>query len=143
MQRNKRNHNHKYHYQPKRGHSSERSYGVLPPPGILESYEEISPGAVAKILDMARSEQEHRHKWENNYLRAMGYTVRVGILLEFALAIIILFVCIMFSSENKVYLASLTIICGFGFLTAAAFIASYTKKYMLRPRRIDENEQKS
>lgn len=142
MQQRRGNHRRQRYHKPNYESKVERNYGILPPPGILESYEEISPGAVSSILEMAHLEQEHRHKWENNYLKAMAYTVRVGILLEFTLAIIILFVCIMLAGDGKTYLASLVAICGFGFLAAVVFIASYTKKYILRPKRTDELERK-
>lgn len=35
---------------------------ILPSPDLLAEYEEMSPGALSKILQMAQKEQDHRHK---------------------------------------------------------------------------------
>lgn len=35
--------------------------GPLPPPGVLQGYEDVVPGAAERIIAMAESEQNHRH----------------------------------------------------------------------------------
>ncbi len=37
--------------------------GPLPPPGLLAQYEAAIPGCGRDIVDMAKSEQKHRHNW--------------------------------------------------------------------------------
>jgi uncharacterized membrane protein len=44
--------------------------GPLPPPGILEQYEKISPGAAARIMDAAHAESVHRQTLESTALNA-------------------------------------------------------------------------
>jgi hypothetical protein len=39
--------------------------GPLPPPEHLRGYNEVVPGSAEKILNMAVSEQGHRHKMQN------------------------------------------------------------------------------
>ena len=63
MQKRRHNRNHRT-FRPTQSHdgfeTSNSSYGILPAPGILESYEELAEGSVSKIIDMAKLEQEHR-----------------------------------------------------------------------------------
>ena len=42
---------------------------ILPSPAILESYEEIHPGMVAKLIKIVEKEQSHRHLLERIKLR--------------------------------------------------------------------------
>lgn len=41
-----------------------RFSGPLPPPGVLQAYDELSPGLAGRIVSMAEREQEHRHALE-------------------------------------------------------------------------------
>jgi len=112
-----------------------RPHNFLPSPGILESYEEISEGSVKKIIDMAESEQQHRHSWENKYLKSMSYTTRVGQLLGFALAIIIVYAALVLHSDLNTVLASVVVFSGFGFLMIAALTTASSRKRIDRPQR--------
>ena len=44
--------------------------GPLPPPGILEQYEKICPGASTRIMDAAHAESVHRQTLESTALGA-------------------------------------------------------------------------
>ena len=44
--------------------------GPLPPPGILEHYERICPGAATRIMDAAHAESVHRQTLESTALNA-------------------------------------------------------------------------
>ena len=44
--------------------------GPLPPPGMLEQYDKICPGAATRIIDAAYEEGVHRHAVENKALDA-------------------------------------------------------------------------
>jgi len=46
-----------------------KAYEILPSPAMLESYEEIAPGIVDKLITLVQKEQAHRHKLEENNLR--------------------------------------------------------------------------
>jgi uncharacterized membrane protein len=115
--------------------SEPRAHNILPSPGILESYEEIAPGSVNKILEMAKLEQEHRHIWENKYLKSMAYTTRVGQLLGFALAIILIYSSMALSLEKNDLLASVIVFSGFAFLMIAALASANSRKHINRPKR--------
>ena len=112
-----------------------RQHNILPSPGILESYEEIAPGSVSKIVEMAKLEHEHRHAWENKYLKSMAYTTRVGQLLGFALAIILIYSAMALSLEKQDTLASVIVFSGFSFLMIAALASANSRKHINRPKR--------
>ncbi|CAK6544657.1 MAG: hypothetical protein IRF16MM_00795 [Candidatus Midichloria mitochondrii] len=42
---------------------------ILPSPAMLESYEEIAPGIVDKLVDLVEKEQKHRHSLEEKALK--------------------------------------------------------------------------
>jgi uncharacterized membrane protein len=51
---------------------------MLPPSRTLESYESIAPGSVNKLLEMAKKEQEHRHSWQDKYIKSHNFSYRTG-----------------------------------------------------------------
>lgn len=112
-----------------------RPHNILPSPGILESYEEISPGSVNKILEMAKQEQDHRHAWENKYLKSMSYTTRVGQLLGFALAIILIYSALALHNDENIMLAAVIVFSGFAFLMIAALTSANSRRHINRPKR--------
>lgn len=133
--RNKRYGGSNYRNQHDGYRADSRPHNILPSPGILESYEEIAEGSVNKILDMAKLEQEHRHAWENKYLKSMAYTTRVGQLLGFALAIILIYSAMALSLEKQDTLASVIVFSGFAFLMIAALASANSRKHINRPKR--------
>lgn len=44
--------------------------GPLPPPDVLERFDQVIPGGAARILQMAESEQSHRISFEQSALKA-------------------------------------------------------------------------
>jgi len=42
--------------------------GPMPPPEILQGYEDVVPGLARQIAKMAIDEQQHRHQWERRAL---------------------------------------------------------------------------
>lgn len=137
-QRKENNYNQNYD---NRNSQTERGYGVLPAPGILESYEELAPGAVAKIIEMARLEQEQRHIWENNYLRYMAYITKIGQLLGFMLAAIITFAALSLGSDGEYAMAIFISIVGYGYLIISAYISFSSRKILPRPINRKEEER--
>lgn len=51
-------------------HHVEVSSGPLPPPSMLQAYEDIVPGAAERILSMAENQLAHRHHQESVRLSA-------------------------------------------------------------------------
>jgi uncharacterized membrane protein len=92
---------------------------ILPPLSLLESYEELSPGITGKLADLARLEQQHRHKIENHYAKILRISFRTGQFLGFIVALVTLYYTyqIGIASETRdPYLASVVCISGFSFL---------------------------
>jgi uncharacterized membrane protein len=135
MKNNRRSRNHSNYSGHRDRRPDNRPHNILPSPGILESYEEIAPGSVNKILDMAKSEQDHRHAWENKYLKSMAYTTRVGQLLGFALAIILIYAALALHNDDNFMLAAVIVFSGFAFLMIAALTSANSKRHINRPKR--------
>jgi len=45
----------------------EKKETLLPPPELLERYENISKGLSKDLIDLIKKEQEHRHKLQDKY----------------------------------------------------------------------------
>lgn len=110
------------------------SFGILPAPGILESYEEISTGSVKTIIAMVKSEQDHRHRWENAYLRSMANNHKFGQILIFVLSLIMIYASISFASVGDKLMAVFVIVFGFAFLAVLALANILHKKEATRPQ---------
>lgn len=117
-----------------------RGYNVLPAPGILESYEELAPGAAGHIIEMARLEQLQRHKWESDQLKYTVYANKFRQLLAFLLAIIIAYIFIVMVSDGQLFMAVVIAFTGFGYLAAAA-ITSHTSRKFFRSQKPHEEER--
>lgn len=131
----KRAYNNRNHHNRPRNHSNmdnPKPTHVLPAPGILESYEELAPGASSTIVEMARQEQEHRHRWEMQYLKEMSVLAKRGQLLGIALAIIIIYVATLLAMNGNGLSAAAIAIAGFLFMGMASLAASKTKRHIPR-----------
>jgi len=69
-------------------------YNMLPSSKVLESYEAIAPGSVNKLIEMAKKEQDHRHSWQDKYLKFHNLSYRFGqffgIIYNFALLFLVI-----------------------------------------------------
>ena len=65
--------------------------GPLPPPEVLQKYNEISPGAADRIITMAENEAAHRHEIEQLIVRSEAREGRIGQI--FALIIGVVTIC--------------------------------------------------
>ena len=61
--------------------------GPLPPPEMIEVYERIYPGATDRIIGLTENQQEHRHQWESDELKARNDAVIRGQWFGFVLSI--------------------------------------------------------
>ena len=62
---------------------SKSYHNLLPSPKVLEDYEDIAPGSTNKLLEMAKKEQEHRHSWQDKYLKFHSFSYKIGLLFGF------------------------------------------------------------
>jgi uncharacterized membrane protein len=61
--------------------------GPIPPPHLLKGYEDASKGSASRIIAMAESEQQHRHRREIMSTQASIANERWGLALGFILAL--------------------------------------------------------
>lgn len=95
---------------------------ILPPMEIMAEYEELNPGTIDKILDMAQKEQNHRHSMDlltiEKYNRASKLGRKSALIL---VAIIALAVVILAFGEHYM-IASILAIAAFGAVGVASFV---------------------
>lgn len=84
---------------------------LLPPPAMLESYEELSPGITEKLIDIVKKEQGHRQKWEDSYLKIMARNIFFGQLIAFIFSCLVLYFTIDLAKGNNTTVASTIFIC--------------------------------
>ena len=46
--------------------------GPLPPPGMLQAYDEVVPGLAERIVSIREQERDHRFQWENRALASIS-----------------------------------------------------------------------
>ena len=96
---------------------SRRGSGALPSPAILESYEEIAPGTVAKFVEMVEKEQEYRNKILAKKICMMKFGNAVGQLVLVIMVLAILATAVILVKEyDQPVVASIVSCAGFGFL---------------------------
>lgn len=82
------NHHHNNNHQNNNHHNNRRQRNsghsnMLPPARVLEHYENIEPGSVGKLMELAKKEQDHRHSWQDRYLKFHNFSYKSGILCGF------------------------------------------------------------
>lgn len=112
----------------------DNSFGILPPPGILESYDEIAPGSVKKIIDMVTKEQEHRHKWENNLIRSAVNSHRVTNLVAFIIAIVLVYGFGILVHAKEYLMAVLLLVVGFSYLGLMTYLSGKSSSHNANKR---------
>lgn len=60
--------------------------GPLPPPEILQRYNEIVPGAADRIIKMAESQHHHRQALEKSVVDSNVFSQKIGLGLGFIIA---------------------------------------------------------
>lgn len=77
------NQNQNNHHHNNRRQRNSGSSNILPPARVLEYYENIEPGSVGKLMDLAKKEQDHRHSWQDRYLKFHNFSYKSGIFCGF------------------------------------------------------------
>ncbi|WPX96287.1 DUF2335 domain-containing protein [Candidatus Bandiella euplotis] len=85
----------------KPNYKNNRPSSSLPSPAMLESYEEISPGFTERLLELTKQKQEQQKNWEDNYLKSMNMTMRIGQILAFLFSIVVLIISTRFFYEQQ------------------------------------------
>ncbi|RZI46024.1 DUF2335 domain-containing protein [Rickettsiales endosymbiont of Peranema trichophorum] len=100
---------------------------ILPPPAILESYEEVSPGTVEKLLDLATIEQKHRHLLQTRSLYLASWTARLGQLCGVAISFGVLYTSYALVLRSEALIGGLVVLSGFCFLSITALLSHRTR----------------
>lgn len=87
---------------------------ILPPIDLINEYEEVSPGTLDKLLDMAKSEQNHRHMLEISANDKYYKAVNMGRYFSLVLVAIISIASIALTLLHQEYIA-------LGFIFASFF----------------------
>ncbi|MFT5703190.1 MAG: putative membrane protein [Rickettsiales bacterium] len=118
-------------------------HNILPPAHILENYEEAAPGSVDKLLDMTKKEQDHRHSWQDKFLRFHSFSYKTGLLFGFIYNAGLLFLVYNLINQGKEELA-LKLFAINALLIAFAIIATAIERKMTTrkpPRRHNLNQK--
>ncbi|GGB37994.1 hypothetical protein GCM10011505_19410 [Tistrella bauzanensis] len=81
--------------------------GPLPPPDILAQYEDIVPGAAARIVSWAEKEQAHRHAIDSDGLRADIIYARAGLYGGIALSVFFVIAALFAADAGHTTLATI------------------------------------
>jgi uncharacterized membrane protein len=75
-----------------RNNKRENPRDILPSSRILEKFEDAVPHSVEKLIEMAKKEQDYRHKWQTNYSSSYNLSYRIGQISGLIYNVILLFV---------------------------------------------------
>jgi uncharacterized membrane protein len=105
--------------------SQSKAASILPTAAQLESYEEVAPGSVKKIVDMAVSEQKHRQQWEEKYLIASNNSKRFGQVIGVITIAVICSFILMLAQQGQAEVAAYLAISSFGSMALISLIAKF------------------
>lgn len=108
---------------------------VLPSPEILQEYEYASEGTVARLLEMAETEQDRRNAWENEYLRFHKKSLRLGQLFGFILLLSVVWGTIYLGGIGQETAAITLAASGFFSVALASLFSEIGRRLSRRPRR--------
>ena len=109
------------------------SHNILPPPRIIEAYDEISPGSASQLFEMAISEQKHRHNWENQYLNKHIKSYRLGQIFSFITSILLIVSTVFLVDRGYNDIAKYLPISGFSAIIIISILSARGRKFARRP----------
>ncbi|MCC8417994.1 MAG: DUF2335 domain-containing protein [Rickettsia endosymbiont of Bryobia graminum] len=104
---------------------SKKLGNILPPMDLMEEYESIYPGTIARMIAMAEKEQEHRHKKEKQNILAYAKNIRTA-RIYVILFLIISAISTGLLARESVYVASIFAISLFLTISIGIFLISYS-----------------
>jgi len=104
------------------GSSSNQYKHVMPPLDVMAAYEEISPGTIKKIIDMAQKEQNYRHSLELLNIEKYDKAVKFGKICGVALIGIIALAALILSFGGHYVTASVFSLSAFGMIGVISFL---------------------
>jgi uncharacterized membrane protein len=117
---------------------------LLPSPKILESYENISAGSVNKLIEMTKKEQEHRHAWQEKYLKFHNFSYKLGLVFGFIYNIALLVLISNLIKDGNQSLALKLFTINAGLLVFAIVVTTIERRIVTRkpPRRMQNSSKK-
>jgi hypothetical protein len=103
---------------------------VLPPIEMIEQYEELYPGTLERLLDMAQLEQNHRHSRDLLEIEEQERATKLGKMFGLGLVAIISVGAIILVTLGSTLIGALFALCGFSCITIVSYLSSkaYVKK---------------
>jgi uncharacterized membrane protein len=123
------------------GTQSRSSHNLLPSPKVLETYEDIAPGSVSKLIEMTKKEQEHRHAWQDKYLKFHNFSYKSGLIFGFIYNIALLFLISTLIKEGNESLALKLFTVNASLIAFAVIVTMIERRIVTRkpPRRTHNN----
>ncbi len=118
------------------------SQNILPPARVLESYEEIAPGSVSKLMELTKREQDYRHSWQDKYLKLYNFNYKAGLLFGFIYNVALLAVIYILINDHKESLALKLFVVNAALIAFAIIVTAVERRITTRkpPRRIYPNQ---
>ncbi len=118
---------------PRKKGAPRKNIEILPDPEILEAYDYIVEGSAKEIIDMFRSEQKHRHLWENRSLKVHLFSTLLGQCLGFLIAIAIFISATIIGMYGDATIGAFIWVFGMAIVTMSALVWWYAKSLGQRP----------
>ena len=99
-----------------------KSLSALPDLGVLEQYEELQPGIVQKLLEMAQKEQSHKHSMEEIAAKMQQVSIRMGRFFGIVTVLAICYVTVSLAMNNMIFEAMIFAAMGFSAIAISACV---------------------
>lgn len=109
---------------------------ILPPIDVISEYENIHPGSLAKLIEMARSEQQHKHEIDRLAIDAYAKATKNGQIFALCAVCAICITALFLAFMGSITIAVVTII-SFLVIGLAYFLANkklFSKKVIENPK---------
>jgi uncharacterized membrane protein len=103
---------------------------VLPPIDMLEHYEELNPGTLDKLLDMAEREQSHRHSIDLIAMEKHNRANTLGRVFSLVFVAFISITALMLVIAGSIFIAVLFVFSAFACITIVSYF--YSKNSLLK-----------
>ena len=97
---------------------------VLPPVDMIEYYEELYPGTLEKLLDMAEREQNHRHSMDLIVMEKYNRATKLGRIFSLVFVALVSFTSIALSAMHEIMFASIFAFSAFTSIVLVSYFYS-------------------
>lgn len=97
---------------------------ILPPIEMLEHYEELNPGTLDKLLDMAQKEQNHRHSIDLITIEKYNKATKLGRMFSLVFVALISITSLMLVLFGSTFVAAIFAFSAFACITIVSYFYS-------------------